>query len=135
MIWQIMLHQSHCCLLTIALFSVLKDKVFFATQFYFAKIFGLAFQWKMNFNYDPTKQTQEIIFSRKSQKQNQLNLFFSQVLLFKLTLKIILAYSTHAYWAPQKTSDLICWQFTNLVILIPSWRYHLWSSIQCFTRS
>ena len=30
------------------------------------KISKWAFQWKMNFNPDPTKQAQELIFSRKS---------------------------------------------------------------------
>ena len=30
------------------------------------KIDEWAFQWKMNFNPDPTKQAQELIFSRKS---------------------------------------------------------------------
>ena len=29
------------------------------------------FQWKMNFNPDPNKQTQEVIFSRKIQKSSQ----------------------------------------------------------------
>ena len=27
-----------------------------------------AFQWKMNFNPDPAKQIQEVIFSRKTKK-------------------------------------------------------------------
>ena len=32
----------------------------------------------MNFNYDPMKQTQEIIFSRKTRKKNHPNLFFNE---------------------------------------------------------
>ena len=31
-------------------------------------IHNWAFQWKMNFNPDPTKQAQEVIFSRKTKK-------------------------------------------------------------------
>ena len=31
-------------------------------------IHNFAFQWKMNFNPDPTKQAQEVIFSRKKNK-------------------------------------------------------------------
>ena len=34
------------------------------------KISTWAFQWKMNFNPDPTKQAQEVIFSRKLQNTN-----------------------------------------------------------------
>ena len=30
----------------------------------------LAFQWRMNFNLDPSKQAQETIFSRKSKKSS-----------------------------------------------------------------
>ena len=31
-------------------------------------IHNWAFQWKLNFNPDPTKQAQEVIFSRKTKK-------------------------------------------------------------------
>ena len=41
------------------------------------KISELAFQWKIKFNLDPTKQTQEIIFSKKK-------LFLSTTPLFAL---------------------------------------------------
>ena len=37
-----------------------------------------AFQWKMNFNPDPTKQAQGVTFSRKVQMMNHLHLFFNQ---------------------------------------------------------
>ena len=42
------------------------------------KISKWAFQWKMNFNPDPTKQAQELIFSRKVQMTNHPPLFFNQ---------------------------------------------------------
>ena len=42
------------------------------------KIGDWAFQWKMNFNPDPTKQAQELIFSRKVQTTNHPPLFFNE---------------------------------------------------------
>ena len=42
------------------------------------KIDEWAFQWKMNFNPDPTKQAQELIFSRKVQTTNHPPLFFNE---------------------------------------------------------
>ena len=36
-----------------------------------------AFQWKMNFNPDPTKQAQEVIFGRKTKRLHHLPLVFS----------------------------------------------------------
>ena len=36
-----------------------------------SKISNWAFQWKMSFNPDPSKQAQEVIFSRKIQKTFQ----------------------------------------------------------------
>ena len=41
------------------------------------KISTSAFQWKMNPNPDPTKQTQEVIFSRKLQNTNHPCLIFN----------------------------------------------------------
>ena len=41
------------------------------------KINNWAFQWKMNFNTDPSKQAQEVLFSRKLQKVLHPNLFFN----------------------------------------------------------
>ena len=38
-----------------------------------------AFQWKMNFNPDPTKQTQEAIFSRKTTMKICPKIFFNNV--------------------------------------------------------
>ena len=34
-------------------------------------------QWKMNFNPDPSKQVQQIIFSRKLQKKNHNQVYFN----------------------------------------------------------
>ena len=41
------------------------------------KIGEWAFQWKMNFNPDPTKKAQEQFFSRKVQTTNHPPLFFN----------------------------------------------------------
>ena len=38
-----------------------------------------AFQWKMSFNPDPTKQAQELIFSRKTSKKIHPNIFFNNI--------------------------------------------------------
>ena len=43
------------------------------------KIGEWAFQWKMSFNPDPTKQAQELIFSRKVQTTNHPPLFFNVI--------------------------------------------------------
>ena len=42
------------------------------------KIGEWAFQWKMYFNPDPTKQAQELLFSRKVQTTNHPPLFFNE---------------------------------------------------------
>ena len=36
-----------------------------------------AVQWKMNFNTDPSKQAQEVRFSRKCQKANHSSVYFN----------------------------------------------------------
>ena len=38
-----------------------------------------AFQWKMSFNPDPSKQGQEVIFSRKIKKPNYPELIFNNI--------------------------------------------------------
>ena len=43
------------------------------------KINHWAFQWKMNFNPDPSKQAQEVIFSRKLQKSVYPALHFNNI--------------------------------------------------------
>ena len=42
-----------------------------------SKINEWALQWKMSFNADPTKQAQEIIFSRKTSQRNHPGLIFN----------------------------------------------------------
>ena len=51
------------------------------------KIGEWAFQWKMNFNPDPTKQAQELIFSHKVQMTNNPPLFFNENVLLKTYLQ------------------------------------------------
>ena len=41
------------------------------------KIKNWAIQWKMNFTHDPSKQAQEVIFSRKLQKTNHNQVYFN----------------------------------------------------------
>ena len=41
------------------------------------KIKNWPIQWKMNFNLDPSKQVQEVIFSRKLQKTNHNQVYFN----------------------------------------------------------
>ena len=43
------------------------------------KINDWAYQWKMNFNPDPSKQAQEIIFSRKVQENFHPPLYFNNI--------------------------------------------------------
>ena len=43
----------------------------------FNKIHNWVFQWKRNFNPDPNKQTQEVLFSGKLQRVSHPNLFFN----------------------------------------------------------
>ena len=38
-----------------------------------------AFQWKMSFNPDPSKQAQEIIFSRKKMKSSNPSVYFNNI--------------------------------------------------------
>ena len=40
-------------------------------------IYNWAFQWKMNFNPDPTKQAQKVIFSRQTKKLSHSSLVFN----------------------------------------------------------
>ena len=47
----------------------------------------MAFQWKMSFNPDPTKQAQELIFSRKVQTTDHPPLFFNENVVPKTTLQ------------------------------------------------
>ena len=60
-----------------SIFSILKDIDSSASNSnsHLAKISGWVFQWKMNFNSDPTKLAQEIILNQKSQKRINLTYF------------------------------------------------------------
>ena len=42
------------------------------------KVSDWAFQWKMQFNPDPNKQAQEVIFSKKADSNNSLPLIFNK---------------------------------------------------------
>ena len=60
-------------------FSVINDKHSSANKLNqdLTKIDNWAFQWKMSFNPDLSKQVQEVIFSRKLQKSTHLTLSFN----------------------------------------------------------
>ena len=63
-----------------SIFSVVLDPNLSATQLNndLQKIQQWAYQWKMIFNPDPSKQAQEVIFSRKNAKPFHPNLIFNQ---------------------------------------------------------
>ena len=48
------------------------------------KIRGWAGQWKMAFNLDPTKQAQEVVFSKKPQESFHPNLYFNKFVVEKV---------------------------------------------------
>ena len=54
-----------------------------------SKISDWAFQLKMNFNPDPNKQAQEVIFSRKINEVNHPQLLFNQNLVKSSSIKNI----------------------------------------------
>ena len=62
-----------------SLFSVVHDRNTSANELNneLLKIRSLAYQWKMNFNPDPSKQAQEVIFFRKIKKSNHPELIFN----------------------------------------------------------
>ena len=62
-----------------SLFSVVHDKNTSANELNndLRKISNWAYQWKMSFNPDPLKQTQEVYFSRKITKTNHPTLIFN----------------------------------------------------------
>ena len=64
-----------------SLFSVICNKHLSAQNLneYLNKINHWAFQWKMNFSPDPSKQTQEVIFSCKLQKPVYPPLLFNKI--------------------------------------------------------
>ena len=62
-----------------SLFSVVRDINTLAAHLKndLRKISNWAFQWKMSFNPDPSKQAQEVIFSRKHQKIIHPSIYFN----------------------------------------------------------
>ena len=66
----------------ISLFSVVQNINSTTTDLnsHLSKISDWALQWKMNFNPDPNKQVQEVIFPRKINKINNPPLLFNQTL-------------------------------------------------------
>ena len=64
-----------------SLFSVVHDRNTSANELNndLLKIRSLAYQRKMNFNPDPSKQAQEVIFSRKIKKPNHPELIFNNI--------------------------------------------------------
>ena len=62
-----------------SLFSVINDKHLRANKLNqdLNRINNWAFQWKMSFNPDPSKQAQEVIFSRKLEKSTHPTLSFN----------------------------------------------------------
>ena len=90
------------------------------------KIGEWAFQWKMNFNPDPTKQAQELIFSRKVQTTNHPPIFFNENVVrqtslqkhFGMFLDSKLNFSEHLKTIFQKTNKTMgC--FANSKLLFP----------------
>ena len=61
-------------------FSVILDVDTFANELNdLYQINKLAFQWKMSFNLDQSKQTQEVTFCRKTKKISQFSLRFNSI--------------------------------------------------------
>ena len=54
------------------------------------KVRNWAIQWKMNFNADPSKQSQEVTFSKKLQKTNHNSVYFNHNSFNKFPLENIL---------------------------------------------
>ena len=87
------------------LFSVVQNKNDSASQLNndLDKVSDWAYSWKMSFNPDPSKQAQEVIFSRKCTKKDHPVLYFNNIhslrLMFKNILGCILIknsnYNTH----------------------------------------
>ena len=60
-----------------SLFSVVHDVNTSSTNLNLRKVSDWAIQWKMSFNPDPSKQAQEVIFSRKRQNPNHDSTYFN----------------------------------------------------------
>ena len=94
-----------------SLFSVLHDIQTSANS-----LNAWAFQWKMNFNPDPTKQAQEVIFSRKTKKVYHPPLMFNNAKVTQTTsqkhlgilLDSQLTFEDHLKMVSTKTTKTIC---------------------------
>ena len=64
-----------------SVFSIVHDPIVSADELNFDLdlISKWAYQWKMSFNPDPTKQAEEIIFSQKLKKVNHPPIFFNNI--------------------------------------------------------
>ena len=64
-----------------SLFSFVQNKNNSASQLNngFDKVGDWAYTWKMYFNPDPSKQAQEVIFSRKCTKEDHLPIYFNDM--------------------------------------------------------
>ena len=71
------------------LFSVVHDKNTSVKELNnnLRKISYWTYQWKMNFNPNPLKQAQEVIFSRKMTKTNHPSLIFNDNLVHQVAIK------------------------------------------------
>ena len=64
-----------------SLFSVVQNKNNLASQLNndLNKVSDWAYTWKMSFNPDPSKQAQEVVFSRKCTKENHPPIYFNDI--------------------------------------------------------
>ena len=64
-----------------SLFSVVQNKNNSASQLNndLNKVSDWAYTWKMSFNPDPSKQAQEVVFSRKCTKEDHPPIYFSDI--------------------------------------------------------
>ena len=72
-----------------SLFSVVQSKNNSASQLSndLDKISNFTYTWKTLFNADPTKQTQEVIFSRKFTKEDHPPTYFNDIPVTQTTFK------------------------------------------------
>ena len=68
-----------------SIFSVVKDHLNFSNKLNedLSKISQWAYQWKMSFNIDVSKQAQEVIFSRKKNIGNHIAVFFHNLPIYR----------------------------------------------------
>ena len=101
----------------ISLFFVIHDSTTMRNELNddLVKISNWAYQWKMNFNTDPNKQPEEVIFSRKTMKLNHSPLTFSKSTVSQSTyqkhlgviLEASLSFDEHLITIQSKTNKTI----------------------------